>query len=72
MATPRQKQPTPPFPAQHQDKPESRMHPRPEYQAPLYRGARRLEDEVALVTGGDRAAVVSYIPVYGSYHFTVP
>ncbi len=66
MATPQQKQPTPPFPAQQQDKPglESRMQPRPECQAPLYRGARKLEDKVALVTEGDsgigRAVAVLY------------
>lgn len=50
-----QKQPTPPFPAQHQAKPgiESKLSPRPEYQAPLYRGASKLEGKVALITGGD-------------------
>lgn len=57
-------QPRPPFPAQHQSKPglESEMTPRPEYQAPLYRAAGKLEGRVAIVTGGDsgigRAAAV--------------
>jgi NAD(P)-dependent dehydrogenase (short-subunit alcohol dehydrogenase family) len=57
-------QPRPPFPPQHQEKPglESRLVPRPEYQAPRYRAAGKLEGRVALVTGGDsgigRAAAV--------------
>ena len=29
------------------------MDPRPRYQAPLYRGADKLRDQVALITGGD-------------------
>ena len=50
-----QKQPKAPQPAQHQEKPgiESKLDPRPEYQAPLYRGSGKLQDKVALVTGGD-------------------
>lgn len=50
-----QKQPKPPFPAQHQEKPgiESKLKPRPEYQAPLYRGSGKLNGKVALITGGD-------------------
>src|SRR5205814_2767873 len=45
----------PPFPRQRQAKPglDSRMRPRPEYQAPLYHGSGKLRDKVALVTGGD-------------------
>src|SRR6266487_4040407 len=45
----------PPMPKQHQNPPglESRMRPRPKYQAPAYRAAGKLEDKVALVTGGD-------------------
>jgi NAD(P)-dependent dehydrogenase (short-subunit alcohol dehydrogenase family) len=47
--------PTPPFPPQHQPKPgiESKIRPRPEYKAPEYRGADKLKDSVALITGGD-------------------
>ena len=47
--------PKAPFPPQHQDKPgiESRMHPRPLYEAPHYRGSGKLAGKVALVTGGD-------------------
>jgi NAD(P)-dependent dehydrogenase (short-subunit alcohol dehydrogenase family) len=63
---PRQQQPRPPFPPQHQRRPgqEVRMHPRPEYQAPLYKGSEKLKDKVALITGGDsgigRAVAVLY------------
>ncbi len=44
-----------PLPAQHQPKPgvESKLSPRPQYLAPHYRGSRKLEGKVALVTGGD-------------------
>lgn len=47
--------PKPPFPPQHQDKPglESKLRPRPQYQANGYRGAGKLQDKVALITGGD-------------------
>ena len=50
-----QDQPTPPFPEQHQTKPgiEAKLTPRPEYQAPLYKGSGKLEGKVALITGGD-------------------
>jgi NAD(P)-dependent dehydrogenase (short-subunit alcohol dehydrogenase family) len=52
---PRQPEPAPPFPAQHQPKPgiESELDPRPRYRAEDYRAAGKLEDTVALVTGGD-------------------
>lgn len=47
--------PKSPLPAQTQPKPglESEMHPRPQYQAPAYRGSEKLKDKVALITGGD-------------------
>jgi hypothetical protein len=46
--------PTPPFP-KHQNKPgpESRLDPAPMYDAPFYRGSGKLQDSVALITGGD-------------------
>jgi NAD(P)-dependent dehydrogenase (short-subunit alcohol dehydrogenase family) len=61
-----QEKPKPPFPSQHQQKPgeESKIHPRPRYEAPAYRGAEKLKDKVALITGGDsgigRAVAVLY------------
>ncbi len=47
--------PRPPFPPQHQRKPgiESKLQPRPEYEAPEYRGADKLKGSAALITGGD-------------------
>lgn len=50
-----QEEPKSPMPAQHQAKPgiESKMRPRPEYEAPLYHGSGKLRDRVALITGGD-------------------
>ena len=47
--------PKPPFPPQHQPKPgiESQVNPRPQYKAPEYRGADKLKDRVAIITGGD-------------------
>ena len=43
------------MPAQHQPKPglESKVKPRPHYEAPYYRGAGKLAGKVALITGGD-------------------
>ena len=61
-----QKEPKPPFPKQHQSHPgiEAEVQPRPKYDAPLYRGADKLLDKVALITGGDsgigRAVAVLY------------
>jgi NAD(P)-dependent dehydrogenase (short-subunit alcohol dehydrogenase family) len=58
--------PRPPYPAQHQDKPgsEAELRPQPRYLAPGYKGASKLEDKVALITGGDsgigRAVAVLY------------
>jgi NAD(P)-dependent dehydrogenase (short-subunit alcohol dehydrogenase family) len=48
-------EPKPPFPEQHLEKPglESKLEPRPQYQAPLYKAAGKLEGKAALVTGGD-------------------
>jgi NAD(P)-dependent dehydrogenase (short-subunit alcohol dehydrogenase family) len=47
--------PEPPFPPQHQPKPgiEADIRPRPEFQAPEYRAAGKLENCAALITGGD-------------------
>jgi hypothetical protein len=52
---PRQNEPKPPFPRQHQSGPglESRLDPRPRYKAEAYRPAGKLQHKVALVTGGD-------------------
>jgi NAD(P)-dependent dehydrogenase (short-subunit alcohol dehydrogenase family) len=50
-----QQEPKGPFPAQTQPKPglDSAMTPRPRYMAPLYKGSGKLQDKVALITGGD-------------------
>ena len=54
-STDKVKQPKSPMPAQHQQKPglESKVKPRPHYEAPLYHGSGKLKDKVALITGGD-------------------
>ncbi len=46
---------TPPFPAQHQERPglEHRMTPRPEFKAIEYQPAGKLTGRRALITGGD-------------------
>jgi NAD(P)-dependent dehydrogenase (short-subunit alcohol dehydrogenase family) len=55
VQTGQRKYPEPPLPRQHQQKPgvEAELEPRPKYEAPEYRGSGKLEDKVALVTGGD-------------------
>jgi NAD(P)-dependent dehydrogenase (short-subunit alcohol dehydrogenase family) len=47
--------PEPPLPKQHLAKPglETELEPRPSFMAPEYRGSGKLEDKVAIVTGGD-------------------
>ena len=56
----------PPLPAQSQPTPgiEAALDPRPEYMAPLYKGAEKLLGKVAIITGGDsgigRAVAVLY------------
>jgi len=49
------KQPENPLPAQHQKKPghEHELDPRPRFEAPDYQGSGKLQDKVAIVTGGD-------------------
>ena len=49
------KYPAPPFPKQHQNKPgsEATLDPAPLYDAPFYLGSRKLDNKVALITGGD-------------------
>src|SRR4051794_36456680 len=48
-------EPKSPMPAQHQEKPglESKVTPRPRYEAPNYQGSNKLAGKVALITGGD-------------------
>ena len=55
MQAPDRKRPENPLPEQHQSKPglESELEPRPQYEAPTYKGSEKLLDMVALVTGGD-------------------
>jgi NAD(P)-dependent dehydrogenase (short-subunit alcohol dehydrogenase family) len=59
-------EPKSPMPEQHQDSPglESRLQPKPRYEAPQYKAAGKLEGKRALVTGGDsgigRAVAVLY------------
>jgi NAD(P)-dependent dehydrogenase (short-subunit alcohol dehydrogenase family) len=55
MPTTTDRRPKPPFPKQHQESPglESKVDPKPKYEAPEYRAAGKLRGKVALVTGGD-------------------
>jgi len=52
---PQDREPKPPFPPQKLEKPglESKLRPRPKYDAPAYKPAGKLRDKVALITGGD-------------------
>ena len=49
------KEPKSPMPAQHQRKPgiESKLRPRPKFEAQHYKGSDKLKNKVALITGGD-------------------
>jgi hypothetical protein len=49
------RKPSPPFPPQEIDPPgqESKMRPKPRFEAPGYRPASKLDGKVALITGGD-------------------
>jgi NAD(P)-dependent dehydrogenase (short-subunit alcohol dehydrogenase family) len=59
-------EPKPPFPKQHQKSPglESKLKPRPKFEAPNYKAAAKLFDKKALITGGDsgigRAVAILY------------
>ena len=55
MQTGARRYPVPPFPKQHYPKPghERVLDPQPMYDAPFYRGSQKLQDKVAIITGGD-------------------
>lgn len=59
------REPVPPFPAQKLDQPglESELDPSPRWRAPRYRAAKKLEGQVAIVTGGDSGIgrAISYL-----------
>ena len=44
-----------PLPSQHQRSPglESKLDPRPQFEAPIYRAAGKLDGKIAIITGGD-------------------
>ena len=52
---PRDREPKPPFEQQHQQSPglESKLEPKPRYQAEAYKPAGKLDGKIALITGGD-------------------
>src|ERR1044072_1613236 len=52
---PREREPRPPFAEQHQRSPglESKLDPKPRYEAEAYKAAGKLDGKVALITGGD-------------------
>jgi len=52
---PQQMYPLPPYPEQEQEYPglESQMNPLPEFGKETYTGSNKLEDKVAVITGGD-------------------
>jgi NAD(P)-dependent dehydrogenase (short-subunit alcohol dehydrogenase family) len=52
---PREREPQPPFGEQHQQSPglESKLEPKPRYEAQAYKAAGKLDGKVALITGGD-------------------
>ncbi len=55
LEDPTEQGPKPPYPEQEQEPPglESQMDPKPDYGEGTYRGSGKLQDRVALVTGGD-------------------
>src|SRR4051812_30400183 len=52
---PAQSEPKPPFAKQHQAQPglESKLDPKPRFEAEAYKAAGKLAGKVALITGGD-------------------
>jgi hypothetical protein len=58
-----QNRPKPPFPPQGISPPglEAEMDPRPQYKAPEYRPAGKLQDRVAIVTGAIRALAAQWL-----------
>ena len=63
---PQDLEPKPPFPPRKLKKPgiESELRPRPHYKAPDYKPAGKLENKVAIITGGDSGIGRSVAVVY--------